>query len=223
MQRLRILIAEDKNFIASRLETQLEALGHRVVGVVRDGPAAAESAWQSPPDLILLDQHLPPQDGIEAARMILARRVVPLVLLIGYPAAGLVRRAQEAGVLAYLVWPADARTLESAIQVAQTRFREFRIVFEQIGDLDRALRTRMEVGRAKVLLMRRLGLAEADAFGHMHRQSRRTGKPIRDVARDLVTAEEAWFGKSDLAGCVEVILQVLARSKVGSPSVAGAE
>lgn len=218
MQELRVLIAEDKDIVASRLAMQLEALGHQVLGITKDGPAAAESAWQFSPDLILLGQHIPPHDGVGAARMILARRVVPLVLIIGYPAAGLVRRAQEVGVLAYLVWPAETRTLESAIQVAQTRFRELRILHEQAGDLDKALRARTVVGRAKLFLMRRLELAETDAFGYVHRQSRRMGKPVVEVAKDLVAAEGLVFGKPDFAGCVDVILQVLTRPRVLDPS-----
>jgi two-component system, response regulator PdtaR len=218
LQRLRILIAEDRDFVAWRLKGQLEAQGHQVLGVVKDGPAAAAAVSQSPPDLIFLDQHLPPHDGIEAARMILAQRIVPLVLLIGYPAAGLVRRAQEVGVLAYLVWPADSRELEWAIESAQTRFREFRILYGQIGDLQRALRARMTIGRAKVMLMRRLRIAEADAFSYVHRQSRRTGKPLEVVAADLSAAEEMWFGKSGFAGCIEVILGVLTRPRVLGPS-----
>ena len=218
MQRLRVLIAEDKSLVATRLAAQLETLGHEVLDVVTDGPAAAAAAWNSSPDLILLGQHLPPSDGIEAARTILASRVVPLVLVIGYPAAGLVRRAQEEGILAYLVWPADPRTLESALQVAQTRFRELRILCDQVGDLPRALRTRMAVGRAKVLLMRRLGLEEAKAFGYVHRQSQRTGQPLGEVAESLIASHELWFGRSHLAGCVDVILGVLTRRKTLGPS-----
>lgn len=214
MRRLRVLIAEDKELIAARLISQLERLGHDVLGVIRDGHAAAAAASQSQPDVILLDQHLPPQGGIEAAQEILANRIVPLLLIIGYPSAGLVRRAQQAGVLGYLVWPADTRMLGSAIEAARTRFREFRVVYEQAGDLEQALRTRLVVERAKKLLLRRLDLGEVDAFAYMHRQSRTTGMPLREVAAGLLTIEELCFGKSGLVGCVDTILNVLARREV---------
>lgn len=214
MRRLRVLIAEDKELIAARLISQVERLGHDVLGVVRDSHAAAASASQSQPDVILLDQHLPPQDGIEAARAILTSRIVPLLLIIGYPAAGLVRRAQQAGVLSYLVWPAETRMLGSAIEVVQTRFREFRVLREQAGDLEQALRTRLVVERAKKLLLRRLELEEVDAFAFMHRQSRTTGLPLGEVAAGLLTIEELCFGKSGLVGCVDTILNVLARREV---------
>ena len=221
METLRVLIAEEKNLIASRLAVQLEVLGHRVLGVVKDGETAGTSIWRSQPDLIILDQHLPPQGGIEAAREILTRHVIPLILLIGYPSAGLVKRAQEVGVLAYLVWPADAKALDAAIRVALIRFRELRILREQAEDLQQALRSRMVVERAKRVLVRRLELGEAHAFGYMQRQSRSNGIPLKEVAANLVTAEELWFGKPGLVEYVDIILDVLGRPGVlGPPRVA---
>jgi two-component system, response regulator PdtaR len=217
MQKLRVLIAEDKDIVASRLAAELETLGHKVVSIVTDAGAAADAAERSVPDLLLLGQNLPPYDGVEAARAILAKRVVPLILVIGYPAAGLVRRAQEAGVLAYLVWPAEVRMLEAAIQVAQSRFRELRILHEQAGNLDEALRMRTVVGRAKLLLMRRLEFAEADAFAYIYRQSRGMKIPVWEVAMNLIKAEDLVFGKSDFADCIDAILQVLRQPKVLGP------
>lgn len=221
MKKLRVLIAAEKGVVATRLTAQLAALGHQVVGVARDGPAAAEFAWQAQPDLVFVEQHLPPRDGIAAAGGILAKQIVPLVLLIGYPAAGLVRLAQKAGVVAYLVWPVEARTLESAIEVAQARFRELQILHEQIGDLPRALRARQVIGRAKTILMRRLGITEADTFGYVQRESRRIGRPIATVAEDLITADDSWFGNSSVARSVDIILRVLAQPRMfGPPQVA---
>ncbi len=218
---LRVLIAEDKDFIAARIQGQLEDLGHRVLGVVKDVPAAVESAQRSQPDLIFIDQQLPPLDGIDAARTILTRQALPIILLIGYPSAGLVRRAQEAGILAYLVWPTDVNALGAAIGAARFRFREIRVLREQLGDLQQALRARPVVERAKRMLMRRLQFDEADAFGYLHRQSRTSGMPIDKLAADLLTTEEWWFKKPDLVGCVDAILRVLRESEVlGPPRVA---
>ncbi len=218
---LRVLIAEDKDFVAARLQGQLEDLGHRVLGIVRDGPAAVEAAQRSQPDLIFIDQQLAPLDGIDTARTILTRQALPIVLLIGYPAAGLVRRAQETGILAYLVWPTDVNALGAAIGAARLRFREIRVLREQLGDLQQALRARPVVERAKRMLMRRLQFDEADAFGYLQRQSRTSGMSIDKLAADLLTTEERWFKKPDLVGCVDAILHALRRSGVlGPPRVA---
>lgn len=211
MRPLGVLIAEEKGPVAGHLATQLGALGHRVLGVTNNAHAALESAGRLHPDLIILEQHLPPQDGIEAARALLARHVIPLVLLIDYPAADLVRRAQEAGILSYLLWPADANALESAIKVAMTRYRELQVLCAESGDLQRALQARAAVDRAKKVLMRRLEFGEADAFGYLRRHSWITMTPLGEVAARLLAAEQLLFGEPDLLRCVEMILNVLAR------------
>ena len=220
MRSLGVLIAEEKDMVLGRLVAQLESLGHRVLGIARDGRTAAANARDLQPDLMLLDLHLPPNAGIEAARAILARQAIPSILLTGYGAADLVRRAQEAGVLAYLTWPIDARSLGATIETALTRYRELGILCEQDGDLQHALRTRIVVERAKRMLMRRLRVEETDAFDYMMRYSLSTGRPMRDEAADLLTAEELWFGKAQIVECLNVVLHALGQRKALGPSQA---
>lgn len=217
MRPLRVLIAEERDYVADRLSAQVESLGHQVLGVVRDGPAAVASTRRLQPDLILLDHRLPPSDGIGTAETILSKFVIPVILLIGYGAADPVRRAREVGVLTHLVWPADAKELASAIKVAQARFRELRVLWEEAGDLHQALRTRTVAERAKKLLMRRLEFGEADAFGYLRRQSRSMGTSLGELAVRLIEAEELWFGESDLVRCVDIILHIVAKLDVLRP------
>lgn len=221
MQALRIVVAEDKDFVASRLAAQLENLGHSVVGVARDGRSAVESAWRLLPDLMFVSLPLPVLDGIEASRAILTRHAIPIVLLAGYTSAGLVRRAQEAGVLTHLVWPAETYALGDAIRVALIRFRELRILSDQAGDLQQALRARLVVERARKMVMRRLDLSEAEAFRYMRQQSLTTGLPVRELAANMLMVAEFLFGKSDIVRCVGTILDVLkGREAVGPQQVA---
>lgn len=218
MRSLGVLIAEEKDMVLGRLAAQLESLGHRVLGIARDGRTAAANAHELQPDLMLLDLHLPPNDGIETARAILAKQAIPSILLTGYGAADLVRRAQEAGVLAYLTWPVDARSLRATIDTALTRYRELGVLCEQDGDLQRALRTRTAVERAKRMLMRRLRIEETEAFDYLLRYSLSTGTPMRDEAADLLAAEALWFGKAQVVECLNVVLRALAQRKALGPS-----
>lgn len=214
---VEVLIAEGQDRVAGHLSAQLESLGHRILAVARDAHAVVEAAGRLHPDLILLDQHLPPLDGIETAREILARHVIPLVLLIDYPAADLAGRAQEAGILSYVLWPADAKALELAISVALTRYRELQVLCAESGDLQQALRARPVVERAKKILMRRLGLEEADAFGYLRRQSWSTMTSLGEVARSLLEAEQLLFGTPDALGWIDTILTTITRAE-GVPS-----
>ncbi len=221
MQTLRVLIAEDKRLVATRLSSQLESLGHEVAGVVQDGRDLVEAAWRLLPDVIIVGLPLPVLDGIEASRAILTRHAIPIIVLAGYTSAGLVRRAQEAGVLTFLAWPTDTSALGSAIYVALTRFQELQVLSEQSGDLRQALRARATVERARKMLMRRLDLTEADAFRYMRRQSQTSGLPVRDLAAHMLMVGEFLFGKLDTVRRLGTILDVLRqREAVGPQRVA---
>ena len=217
MRELRVLIAEEMEFVASRLSAQLEGLGHHVLGIVRDQAAVLTSAQRLEPDLLLLDLHLPPIGGIEAARALLARRAMPLVLIADYGVEDQVRRAGEAGVLAHLVWPSDLSALEVAIRSALARFGEFQVLREQAGDLSQALRARVLIEQAKVLFMQRLDLGEAEAFQYLRRRSLEAGRPLGETAARLLAAEQQWFGQADLAGCMHLLLDVLVRGRPSWP------
>src|SRR3712207_2251416 len=77
----------------------------RSVTEARNGEEAVELARAERPDLAILDVKMPPLDGIEAARRILADRPIPIVMLTAFDQEELVARAVEAGVFGYLVKP----------------------------------------------------------------------------------------------------------------------
>src|SRR2546428_8735029 len=130
-EQLRILVVEPRDLVAARLKAQLERLGHLVLGPARDGREAVAAAQRLHPSLILMDNKLPGLNGIETARAIVTDRPVPVILLTDYAGAELVRRAREAGVVAY-VTALDWRELLSALQVALGDLREVPI-FQTAG------------------------------------------------------------------------------------------
>src|SRR4029078_7798737 len=83
----------------------LERAGLEVVAEARDGEEAVELARSAEPDLALLAVKLRRLDGLEAARLILDERAIPIVMVTAYGEEELVARAVEAGVFGYLVKP----------------------------------------------------------------------------------------------------------------------
>jgi response regulator NasT len=94
----RILIAEDETIIRLDLRATLEARGYDVCGEARDGVEAVELAEELEPDLILMDVKMPRLDGIEAARRILDRQAVPIVMMTAFGQEELIAGAVDAGV-----------------------------------------------------------------------------------------------------------------------------
>src|SRR2546427_4500078 len=121
---LGVLVVEPKDFVAARLKQQLERLGHRVLGLARDGREAVAAAQRLQPNLVLMETTLPGPDGISTAKAIVADQPVPVILLTGYAGAELVRRARDAGVVAYLT-SVDREPLVSALGNAPEGLREF--------------------------------------------------------------------------------------------------
>src|SRR5213593_4478845 len=152
---LRILVVEPKEFVAARLKDQLERLGHRVLGLARDGQEAVVAAQRLQPNLVLMETTLPGLDGISTAKAIVADQPVAVILLTGYAGAELVRRGREAGVVAYLT-SLDQRRLLEALAIAQERLAEFEILRREGRDLSEALAMQRLVSHAKKVLIGRL-------------------------------------------------------------------
>jgi len=188
MRRLRIFTVEDEGPVADSLNAGLRALGHEVVGTAKDGLEAVESALRYNPDLLIMDIRIPGIDGIEAAREILAKRTMPIVLLTGYGDEELVRRASEAGVMAYILKPADIRQLRSAVEVAWARFVELQALTQEVTGLKEALETRKLVERAKGILMDRLKLCEAEAFRRIQEGARHRRMTMKEFAMKILEA-----------------------------------
>ena len=187
-EQLSVLVVEPRDGVAVRLQKQLEHLGHRVLGLARDGREAVAAAQRLHPNLILIESTLPGLDGIDTARAIVTDQPVPVILLTGYAGAEFVRRAREAGVTAYLT-SVDRRPLISAIEIALERFGEFRILRREGSDPSEASATRKLVERAKKMLIARLGLSESEAFRHILERKLDTRRSLRDTVRTILGAE----------------------------------
>jgi response regulator NasT len=169
----------------------LTNLGYLVVGDVGDGQSAVNLARELKPDVVLMDIKMPNMDGIQAARILTEEQIAPVVLLTAYGQKELVDQAKEAGVVGYLVKPFRENDLLPAIEVALSRFGEFKRVREEVKDLQNALETRKLVERAKGILMDTQGIEENEAFRKIQKMSMNTRKPMKEVAEAIILAHEA--------------------------------
>jgi AmiR/NasT family two-component response regulator len=190
LNRKRILIADDESLILMDLREMLTNLGYLVVGEASDGMSATHMARELKPDLVIMDIMMPGLDGIEAAKLLTAERIAPVLLLTAYSQADLVDRAKEAGVVGYLVKPFRETNLAPAIEVTLARFEEFEALRKEVDDLKESLETRKVVDRAKGILMATQGLTEQDAFRRIQKMSMNTRRPMKEIAEAIILASE---------------------------------
>lgn len=86
---LNVLIAEDEPLASMALRAQIEALGHSVLAVARDGEEALALGQCVPAELAVLDQRMPGMTGLDAAVRLFPIAPVPVLLLTGYSASQL--------------------------------------------------------------------------------------------------------------------------------------
>lgn len=116
----RILIAEDDDRSRHLLEVILRREGYAVESVA-DGRASVEAAVLRPPDLILLDIHMPRMDGFGVVRSLRARHefaLLPVILVTAMHAAEDKVRGLDAGATDFVTKPYDRAELLARIRSA---------------------------------------------------------------------------------------------------------
>jgi response regulator NasT len=101
----RIVIAEDEAIIRLDLRETLEEEGYEVVADTGRGDTAIELVRQHQPDVAIFDIKMPGMDGLDAARVVSAEKICPVVMLTAFSQREVIEQARDAGALAYLVKP----------------------------------------------------------------------------------------------------------------------
>jgi DNA-directed RNA polymerase specialized sigma24 family protein len=112
-----VLIIEDETFIAMDLETLVESLGHRVLGVARTHSKAVSLAKAKRPGLILADIQLADgSSGLDAVNELLATFEVPVIFITAYPERFLTGERPEPAFL--IAKPFQPATVSAVISQA---------------------------------------------------------------------------------------------------------
>ena len=186
----RVLIAEDNAKTRLFLKNQLELMGFEVVAAVPNGEEAVKLVPELKPDLVIMDIKMPKMNGIEAAKEISSKGLIPIILITGLSSDELAAQAIEAGVFAYLVKPVTKKHLEPAIKIALARYEQFKSLKTEVLDLKDAIETRKLVERAKGILMKRCNISEDDAFKLLQTHSQKENKKMKEVAENIVAASK---------------------------------
>ena len=188
--KTRILLAEDEAIERVDLHELLTALGYVVVGEASDGQMAVSLARELKPDITIMDIEMPEMDGIDAARILSAEKLCPVLLLTAYSQRELVERARDAGVMGYLVKPFRESEVTPAIEVALARYDEQQQLDREVTDLRDKFETRKLIDRAKGILMDSKGLSEAEAFRRIQKMSMNTRRTMKEIAQAIVITSE---------------------------------
>jgi two-component system chemotaxis response regulator CheB len=81
-RKIRVLVVDDSATFRAALSLALETdMEIQIVGQAADGRAAVEMVARLRPDVVTMDVMMPVLDGIEASKLILADRPIPILLM----------------------------------------------------------------------------------------------------------------------------------------------
>lgn len=182
---IRILIADDDPVMLTGLSQGLRSAGFSTIDAA-DGASAMEICLQTPPTVAILDHQMPKYSGVEIAEKLLPDKRFPIIFLSGHKESALVRRAVDAGAMAYLVKPVDTTQLIPVIWAVLRRFDELNAFRAETAKLTAALQSTRTIGAAVGVLMERLRLSEKDAFERLRQYARSQNAKVADLASGIL-------------------------------------
>jgi len=114
----KILLVDDHNLVRQGVRMLLEHQpGLVVVGEAGDGNSAVQQLKTLSPDIVILDVHLPGENGVQVSRRLLAEApAVKIIVLSADPNLALVHAALLAGVSGYVTKDQNGEELLRAIR-----------------------------------------------------------------------------------------------------------
>ncbi|HUO03479.1 MAG TPA: response regulator [Rhizomicrobium sp.] len=130
LDRIKVLIVEDKQHMRALLRALLNALGVVDIYEAVHGAHALEVLRSKRCDLILTDMSMEPMDGLELTRQVRALHrklnpTVPIIMISGHTERDRVEAARDAGVTEFLVKPITLQNLTARIAEVMERPRRF--------------------------------------------------------------------------------------------------
>jgi AmiR/NasT family two-component response regulator len=184
-ERLRVLIADEREGELRVLSEVVEQLGHAVAAHAVNEREAAEVIAREDPDLAIVALHRDAEHALDLIEQIASYASGPVIAAIDEDDPQFVSAAADRGIYAY-AHSQDPTAVQSAIEVALRRHADAEALQDRVDQLEGALERRALIERAKGILMERHGIGDRDAFELLRDRARSTQHRVVDVARAVI-------------------------------------
>ena len=116
LDNVNVLVLDDNRHMRTLVESILHALGVGLVCQAADAAQAFKELQHFQADVIIVDWHMEPLDGLDFVRLVRTAKdspnpYVPIIMLSGYTEYRRVTEARDAGVNEFLAKPISAKAL----------------------------------------------------------------------------------------------------------------
>ena len=191
-----ILVVDDEEMNLRLVTTMLQHAGYRCVTTLTDARELEDQMEISPPDLVILDLHMPKRDGFDVIAMLqpwIIAEHLPVLVVTGDISVDARHRALALGARDFLTKPFDLTELTLRVR----NQLETRLLYRDIRKQNQALleaihgRTQ-ELEEARIEMLERLAIAAEYRDDDTHRHTERVGEVSGRIALALgMKSEEA--------------------------------
>jgi two-component system, response regulator PdtaR len=183
-----VLVVEPDPVLRQAVCTVLERSGYQVLAQGEETEEALPLARKLEPSVLVLGQSGTGSALLDSTRAIRSTDLSAIVLLSPIPDLKWVRAAAAAGVDILLGRPPREADLVAAVELSLARRHEVRHIQTELKALKERLETGALVQRAKIVLMRRDGITDNEAYQRLRKQAERSGRPLRSIAEAVLLA-----------------------------------
>lgn len=149
----------------------------------------------APVDILLVFDDPECPDLIRWISELYTRRALPIVFFSTVDDKSRIHDAIAAGVSSYVFDGYRASRVPAIIETGVARFRQRRLLEDELTSARRDLDDRKVIDRAKGLIMAQRGCTEQEAYTSLRRQAMDGNRKIADFAKDVLMVSEVLKGK----------------------------
>lgn len=190
-ENLKVAVADDDSTERYEVGEMLKVLGHQVIAEARNGQQLAQEVARTKPDLVVADMEMPGADSLNGSPELANADPIPVVLTTRrHSPHKLQQWLSRKNVLGYLVKPFAAAALDGTIRFAIGLFRRLLGLEQRLAVLQRSKEDRQIIEDAKSILMKRLGITEAEAHRRLQKMASAANKKLVALCRTLIDDSE---------------------------------
>ena len=184
MPKATIIIADGKANSRRALKELLTRSGYLILAEAHNAPDLLRKARTMFPDMVIMDSGLEGGGIQEIADIITGDELSNvLVLMEG-------SQWRQLDNIPHITKPYSEETLLSVIDVCLLYQNRFNSMKQEVDKLRESLTTRKGIEKAKGILMKKLGIEEAEAYRSMQKESMNRGISMKDLARAIIASAE---------------------------------
>jgi AmiR/NasT family two-component response regulator len=182
VNRLRVLVANERQDRLAEVAAVVEGLGHEVIAPQIEVSEVGLVTAREQPDVAFVGLGASSQHALELIEQIVHEAACPVVALVHEPDPEFVIEAAKRGIFAYIT-DGNPQEWQNSIEIVLRRFAEFR-------DLEGAFKRRAITERAKGILMARHEVDEERAFQMLRDDARRTQTVLVETAQSIIDGKQ---------------------------------